>query len=200
MVEESQKRHIAVKTRIADVINGKYIKEAGWMPNYILTKSGEKISRINLIGVVVTEPIVDISYRNALIDDGSGRMSIRAFQENKMFDELKVGDPIFVIGRPREYNGQVYLFPEIIKKIQNTKWLEVRKFELEQKEKAEPAAADIPDATSSEDKRAEDKLKEEVSKIVEITEESLGETASTEAPKKEEAKAPAAEEAKESAV
>jgi RPA family protein len=174
MVEESQKRQIAVKTRIADLINGKYIKEAGWMPNYILTKKGEKISRINLLGVVVTEPIVDISYRNALIDDGSGSISLRAFQENTMFDDLKLGDPIFVIGRPREYNGQVYLFPEIIKKIQNTKWIEVRKFELEQKEKAALSVADIPGTASPAENGPENKLKEEVSKIVKITEESLG--------------------------
>ncbi len=151
MVEESQKRQIAVKTRIIDLLKGKYIKEAGWMPNYILTEKGEKVSRINLIGVIVTDPIIDISYRSILMDDGSGRISIRAFQENKMFDNLNLGDPVFIIGRPREYNGQFYVFPEIIKKIHNKKWIEVRKLELEQKthekvqiKDAQPESINVP--------------------------------------------------------
>jgi RPA family protein len=147
MAEESQKRQIAVKARIADLLKGRYVKESGWLPNYILTDKGEKVSRINLIAVVVTDPIIDISYRSVLIDDGTGRMSVRDFQENKMFNTIKLGDPVFVIGKPREYNGQVYIFPEIIKNIGDTKWIAVRKLELERKERMLKA---LPGATAEE--------------------------------------------------
>ena len=44
---EPQKRQIACKAKIADLINGEYIKEEGWTPNYIITKQGKHISRIN---------------------------------------------------------------------------------------------------------------------------------------------------------
>ena len=36
-----------------------------------------------------------------------------------------------IIGRPREFNNEKYIIPEIAKSIQNPMWIEVRKLELE---------------------------------------------------------------------
>jgi RPA family protein len=128
---EPQKRQIAYKVRISDLTNGKYIKEGGWTPNYIITKQGKHISRINLIGTVISKNENDQNYQSLIIDDGSGNISLRSFEKNETINSMEVGDIVIVIGRPREYGSEKYIVPEIIKKISNKKWINVRKIELE---------------------------------------------------------------------
>ncbi len=128
---EPQKRQIACKARIADLINGNYIKEEGWTPNYIITKQGKHISRINLIGTVISKGNDGQDYQSLIIDDGSGNISLRAFEKSESINNTEIGDVIIVIGRPREYGSEKYIVPEIIKKINNNKWINVRKIELE---------------------------------------------------------------------
>ncbi|MBW2977977.1 hypothetical protein KY331_03980 [Candidatus Woesearchaeota archaeon] len=130
MAEERQKRQVAVKARIKDLLAGKYVKEEGWMPNYIKTNNGKQISRINLIGVVVSKQIED-NYQSLVVDDGTGRISVRTFDEKDKFDNVDIGDVLLLIGRPREYGGERYLLLEVLRKIEDKKWIEVRKIELE---------------------------------------------------------------------
>lgn len=118
--------------RIKELINGRYVKEAGWEPNYILGKGGKKISRINLMGAIVAKQNNEnANYGGIVLDDGSGKISVREFQENKILDKVEIGDFVVIIGRPREYGAEKYVVPEIAKKITNEKWIEVRKLELE---------------------------------------------------------------------
>ena len=128
---EPQKRQIACKARVADLISGKYVKEEGWTPNYIITKQGKHISRINLIGTVISKNESEQNYQSLIIDDGSGSISLRVFEKNEAINNAEIGDVIIVIGRPREYGSEKYIVPEIIKKIDNKKWINVRKIELE---------------------------------------------------------------------
>ena len=128
---EPQKRQIACKARISDLTNGKYVKEEGWTPNYIVTKQGKHISRINLIGTVISKGDDGQGYQSLIIDDGSGNISLRTFEKSEAINSKEIGDIIVVIGRPREYGSEKYIVPEIIKKIDNKKWINVRKVELE---------------------------------------------------------------------
>jgi len=127
---EPQKRQIACKARIADLINGKYVKEEGWTPNYIITKQGKHISRINLIGTVISKTEEGPEYQSFVVDDGSGTISLRSFEKNDNVKNIEIGDVVLLIGRPREYGSEKYIVPEIIKKINNKKWIDVRKIEL----------------------------------------------------------------------
>jgi len=131
---EPQKRQIACKVRISDLTNGKYVKEEGWTPNYIITKQGKHISRINLIGIAISKNENEQNYQSLTIDDGSGNISLRSFEKNETINNTEVGDVIIVIGRPREYGSEKYIVPEIIKKIDNKKWIDVRKIELDIKD------------------------------------------------------------------
>ena len=45
-------------------------------------------------------------------------------------DSIGVGDILLMIARPREYNNQIYLTIEIIKKIDNKLWINYRRKEL----------------------------------------------------------------------
>ena len=126
------KRQIAFKVRIKDLVNGRYVKEEGWEPNYIITKQEKKISRINLIGIIVAKnDDINTNYEGVILEDGSGKISIREFKENKVLKNVEIGNIVMVIGRPREYGTEKYIVPEIVKKIENEKWVALRKIELE---------------------------------------------------------------------
>lgn len=129
IMPESQKRQIAYKVRIKDILDGRYVKEEGWQPNYIVTEDNREVSRVNLMGIIVDKQF-EFDRVIAIIDDGSGKITIRTFNDINL-DNLEIGDILLVIGRPREYNNEKYIMPEILRKIKNKKWIDFRKKELE---------------------------------------------------------------------
>lgn len=120
-------RQTAIVASIKEINTGKYIKQEGWEPNYILSVKNEKLSRVNVIGIVVTIPE---NSQSVFVDDGTSKIEIRTFEENNVFKDLTIGDIVVVIGRPREYNNEIYINAETIKKISNKGWLEYRKKEI----------------------------------------------------------------------
>jgi len=126
-----QKRQTAFKIGIKNILNSKYIKTEGFAPNFIEIDS-KKISRFNVIGVVVQKSELD-NYKTLTIDDGSGNISARIFENIALLDEIRIGDIVLVIGKPREFSSEKYLLIETIKKI-NPVWAKVRKLELGKKE------------------------------------------------------------------
>jgi RPA family protein len=126
MENKDIKRQAAIKTKINDILNGEYKKGQGLNPNYIITDYG-KISRVNIIAVVISNDEEQNLYG---VDDGSGSINLKSF--DKEFD-VNIGDVVLVIGKPREWNSQKYILPEIIKKIEDKRWVEIRKKELERR-------------------------------------------------------------------
>lgn len=126
-MEEQQKRQVAYKVRISDLTNGKYITQEGWNPNYVMV-NGKKISRVNIIGVVVSKS-GDAEYHSMVIDDGT-KISVRSFEQNSFFKKADIGQIVNIIGRPKKYGEEVYILPEIVKET-TKEWMEFRKLELE---------------------------------------------------------------------
>ena len=143
-----QKRQIAYKVRISDLINGKYVKEEGWNPNYV-EYNGRKISRVNIIGAIVSKENIE-TFQSLLLDDGTGKISARSFEKLPVIDGLDIGDVVLIIGRPREYGGEKYLLIEIIRKIENNGWILYRKAELKKVIISEPVQ-EIKDEKISEE-------------------------------------------------
>lgn len=133
MPPERMKRQVALKVRIIDLLEGTYVKEEGWEPNYVKLPDLRKCSRANIIGVIISK-----TENSAIIDDGTSSITTRAFEEMPMLDKVTIGDVVLVIGRPREYNENKYILPEIIRKIKNQKWVTVRQQELALIEKEHP--------------------------------------------------------------
>jgi len=126
-IQKFQKRQTAYKIRIKDILNSMYIKREGFNPNY-LEISGKKISRVNVIGVVVQKSVIN-NFKTVVVDDGSGEISARIFENDALLENIQIGNVILVIGRPREFASEKYVLIEIIKKIE-TDWAKVRKLEL----------------------------------------------------------------------
>lgn len=119
-------RFTAAKISINEINSGDYIKEDETGFSCILTRNNQKIRRVNLIGIIIHVE----NDNNYIIDDGTGKITIRSFDNLKT--KYNIGDAINIIGKPREF-GAKYILIEIIKEV-DKKWLEVRKLELNKKE------------------------------------------------------------------
>jgi len=137
---EDFKRQIARKVSITELQNGSYIRQEGWQSNYVQTPSGDKVSRVNILGTVVSEQQMG----QFTIDDGTGKIMIRKFEESQIIPDLEIGQVIMVIGRTREFGNQIYILPEIIKPIQNKIWIQVRLQELQRSSKIIPEEVEQP--------------------------------------------------------
>lgn len=120
-------RQVAYKVNVKDILDSRYVKEDGWLPNYIEMK-GKKVSRANILGVIVSldSPDADSSFTSYILDDGTGRIPLRFFESHQ---QVSVGDIVTVIGRPREFGSDRYIVPEIIK-ITDAAWVKLRRMEL----------------------------------------------------------------------
>ncbi|MBN1502633.1 hypothetical protein JW930_03745 [Candidatus Woesearchaeota archaeon] len=126
------KRHTAHKVNIIELLDSEYIKKQGWEPSQFLISTGP-VSRINIIGFIVSK-----EENTFLIDDGTGNISVRLFERLPEFDAVQIGSLVMLIGRPREWNNQRYIVPEIVRKIEDTNWLKVRLLELKLRQTMKP--------------------------------------------------------------
>ena len=127
-LEKFQKRQTAYKVAIKNIIGSRYIKASGMEPNYLEIDS-KKISRVNIIGVVVEISDMD-NHKAMTIDDGSGRISARIFDGNALLDGIRIGEVVVIIGRPREFSSEKYVIIESVKKT-DPAWARVRVLELQ---------------------------------------------------------------------
>ena len=92
---------------------GTFVTQEGWQPNYIRV-GREHISRVNVIGIVVQKP----SPHSFIIDDGTGSMRVVDFSHTQATQDLRVGEPVLIIARPRKTEEDIFLAAEIVRKKQ----------------------------------------------------------------------------------
>src|SRR3989344_5883616 len=117
---EEFKRQTAYKCSIADLERGVFVKRPGWESSYVMTDYGD-FSRVNIIALVVLKDESSIT-----LDDGTAQIVARVFDKNEIIEDINIGDPILAIARPREYNSQIYLTLDIIRKISDMGWIAYR--------------------------------------------------------------------------
>jgi len=114
-------RQTSKVVRISDLVNGTFVRKEGMEPSYVLTNLGEKISRTKIFGTVVDKFMSeDGNYSSVTVDDDTDAIRVKAFKEDAdFFDKFNVGDNVLLIGKVREYNGENYVIPEIMRKVGN---------------------------------------------------------------------------------
>lgn len=122
------------KVLISEIVNGKYFagSKESIQPSYVITSFGQKISRVNLVGTV-TEKFVsgDAKYAVIVVDDGSGAVRIKNFGDGvKLIEGAEIGELVLVVGKIREYKGEVYVNGDILKKIVDPNYESFRKLEV----------------------------------------------------------------------
>jgi len=126
-------RSTAYKVKIWELVNGKYIRPAeGAEPGYLLTPWSQRISRARVMATVIDRYLSnDQTYAALWLDDGSETIRLKAWREDvKSVADLKIGELVDVIGRVREYEGEVYLVPEMISRVDDPNWELVRELEI----------------------------------------------------------------------
>tara|TARA_Y100000310_G_C20640166_1_gene793450 strand:- start:105 stop:854 length:750 start_codon:yes stop_codon:yes gene_type:complete len=121
-------RHFACKTRIKSLFENEYIIGNEENPNHFIDEGGTPQYRINIMAIILSKEKRG-SISNILIDDGSGQIYVRSFEENKNIEKLQIGNVVLVIGKLRLYNQERYISPEIIK-LTEVGWLKARSLEL----------------------------------------------------------------------
>jgi len=134
------KRLTAKKASIGEIMNGKFIKKSGFESSYVLTNLGRRLSRVRVLGLIVDKFISsDERYATITMDDSTETIRCKAFVNTKLFDGFGSGDLVDIFGKLREYNGEIYIMPEIIAKadanFEILRILELEKIFKEQREK-----------------------------------------------------------------
>ncbi|MCA9487862.1 MAG: OB-fold nucleic acid binding domain-containing protein [Nanoarchaeota archaeon] len=159
MTDQQFKRNIAFKLRVGELLLGKPIFD---QEKFLFLELGnKKISRVNLVGNIVDkyESEGEKNYVFLTLDDGSGQIKIKSFgDDSKKFKNLTQGQTVAIIGTMRNWNDETYVQPEIIKEM-DSKYLLIRKLELE-KDRKEHA----PKIEKEEIKALKDKILDEIKK------------------------------------
>jgi RPA family protein len=124
-------RMTARKIRIADLTNGRWVKNEGLEPSFVVTQSGEQVSRARIMGTVVSKFVSeDENFASITIDDSTDTIRAKTFKTVKPLDMIQVGDVVDLIGKVREYNAEIYVMPEIVRKILDPNTEVLRRLEL----------------------------------------------------------------------
>jgi|TARA_Y100000294_G_C8448658_1_gene293794 hypothetical protein len=153
--QKLQKRYVAYKVSIGDVLSSGYKKVDGFDANY-LEVDGKQVSRVNVIAVLVQKAYMQ-NYTNLILDDGTGEISARSFESNPGLDNLNVGDFVLIIGKPREFSQEKYLLIEIVRRVDGG-WAKARRRELGNKGINVNSKGNVVESKVTIDKSPRDKL------------------------------------------
>lgn len=155
-------RRTALKVRIEDLVEGEFVRTEGKMePNYVITPLNEIVSRARVMGVVASKFISDDeNYINITLDDSTETLSVRAFRDVEVLKEVGVGETVDIIGKAREYQGEIYLLAEALAKVEDPNWELVRRLELAEKDREMPYRAEAEEEEEAVAEGASTRVKE----------------------------------------
>ena len=124
-------RMTAVKARISDLTGGRFVRKDGLEPSFVLTENGQRISRARILGTIVGRFIADDgNFASVTIDDSTDTIRAKTFKTVKPLDKAEIGDMVDIIGKVKEYNDEIYIIPEIVRKIQDPNFELLRVLEI----------------------------------------------------------------------
>jgi len=128
---DQYKRNVAYKLKIGSILSGKPVLDVDKFK--FLELDEKQVVRVNLIANVIEKYTQEgeKKFGSMTLDDGTGQIKIKAFGEDvDKFNQFVQGDTILSVGLLRSWNNEVYLNPEIMRKI-SPEYLLVRKLEIE---------------------------------------------------------------------
>ena len=149
-------RQTAYKLRISQLLSGKYTPSTSEKEPHSLTLHNLKVSRVNLIGHVTEKYLKDDhTYASLLLDDGSGKITVKAWKEDvSLLEPVHVGELVLIIGKIREYNANLYLVPEVAAPLPNLLWAKHRTLELKHLYSEPPAFVTLSEPASLKEETA----------------------------------------------
>jgi RPA family protein len=128
---EQINRLVAHKLWLNDLKENNFVVTSGeFESNYILLND-KQISRVNIIANVVNKfKSEDGNYISINVDDDSSQVRLKTWREDtKILENINIGEIVLIIGKLKKYNNEIYILPEIVKKVSANDEL-LRKLEL----------------------------------------------------------------------
>jgi len=89
-----------------------------YTPHYAITEKGQRVSRVNVWGIVTRTFESENGFASISLDDFTGTIDVNAFKDDmELFSKIKKGDSVKVIGKVRENNNGVYVLAEGVRKL-----------------------------------------------------------------------------------
>jgi RPA family protein len=128
---EQKKRNVAYKLTIGEILQSKPVY--GDEKLLFVELGDKKVMRVNILANCVDKFMSenqDKKYGSLTIDDASGQIRMKVFGDDvTIVDEVLQGDTLQIIGNIRIWNDELYITPEVVKKV-DPRWLLVRKLEI----------------------------------------------------------------------
>lgn len=119
-MDGKQKRLTARRALLEDLVNGGYYTREGFQSNYLITPRGQRVSRVKVMGTVMTKFVTDDeNYAFIVLDDGTETIRAKFFQDLDNFNKVEEGELVKVVGKLRKYEGEIYINSEVVKKVKD---------------------------------------------------------------------------------
>lgn len=164
----------AKKVRVSDIVKGRWVKKEGMEPSFVVTYYDEEVSRARILGTVVAKFVSeDGNFSSVTIDDSTDTIRAKTFKTVKPIDTVEIGDLIDIMGKVREYNGEIYFIPEIIYKLENPNIELLRRLEILKKLKKSGKKKPDKEETNS---NVKDKLRDDILDFIQASEDGVSYT------------------------
>ncbi|MCJ7450249.1 MAG: hypothetical protein MUP58_00740 [Candidatus Nanohaloarchaeota archaeon QJJ-9] len=157
----NRQRMTARRVQLEAIEKGNYHKKEGYEPNYVITPIGVAVSRACVVATVVdTFQNDEETYGAITLDDSSSTLRAKFFQDLSDMDDIEEGQLLEVIGKVKEYDGERYIQPELMKE-RSIKYELLHNLEMEQTRRRFKKLVEKAQKFEKEDRSDED-IKEEL--------------------------------------
>ncbi len=116
----------AVRASVADIIRGTYNEEDG---HHVVSPQGVELRRVVLVGFIVRQYVGQGSFASITIDDGTETIRAKAWGETQSLEQVETNTLAMIVGKVREYEGEVYIVPEIVRTLDDANYMTLHQLE-----------------------------------------------------------------------
>ncbi|MEE8182296.1 MAG: hypothetical protein V3T87_03185 [Candidatus Thorarchaeota archaeon] len=121
-----QERMTAVRASVADIIRGTYSEEDG---HHVVSPQGVELRRVVLVGFIVSQYVGQGSFASITIDDGTETIRAKTWGETQSLEQVETNTLAMIVGKIREYEGEVYILPEIVRSLDDANYITLHQLE-----------------------------------------------------------------------
>lgn len=111
----------AVRSNVADIVNGTFGNENG---PHVISPYGVELRRVALVGFIVERYVGQGNFASITIDDGTETIKAKAWgAEAGALEKVEENKLALFVGKIREYEGEIYLVPEIIRELDDPNYM-----------------------------------------------------------------------------
>jgi hypothetical protein len=116
----------AVRAAVVDIVKGTYGEDNG---PHVVSPYGVELRRVALVGLIIDQYSGE-GFASITIDDGTETIRAKAWGgEATSLDKVQTNILALIVGKIREYEGELYVVPEIVRELDDPNYLTVHKME-----------------------------------------------------------------------